>query len=101
MLRSLLNRLALVFFAITLVAIGGLYLYIAPGLETRLVNEKLKALATAAQRDIPERTRSTVDWPRLPANLENASTTLHGDCGQPASKPMSRPGVQAAGKPSP
>src|SRR5581483_1079047 len=51
MLRSLSNRLAIVFFAITFVAIGGLYLYIAPGLETRLINEKLSALAKAAQQD--------------------------------------------------
>ena len=45
---SLRNRLALVFFAITFVAIGVLYLYVAPGLETRLISEKLQALAGAA-----------------------------------------------------
>jgi two-component system OmpR family sensor kinase len=47
--RSLRNRLALLFFAITLLAIGGLYLYVAPGLQTRLMNEKLTELATAAR----------------------------------------------------
>ena len=47
---SLRNRLALVFFAITFVAIGVLYLYVAPGLETRLISEKLQALAGAAQK---------------------------------------------------
>jgi signal transduction histidine kinase len=48
---SLRNRLALVFFAITLLAIGGLYLYTVPGLETRLLNEKRGALAEFARRD--------------------------------------------------
>ena len=48
---SLRNRLALVFFAITFVAIGALYMYVAPGLQTRLVNEKRKELASSAQHD--------------------------------------------------
>ena len=38
---SLSNRLALVFFAITLLAVGALYLYVAPGLQSRLTGEKL------------------------------------------------------------
>jgi signal transduction histidine kinase len=46
---SLRNKLALVFFAITLVAIGAMYVYVAPGLQTRLVNERLKELASGAQ----------------------------------------------------
>jgi two-component system OmpR family sensor kinase len=45
---SLSNRLALVFFAITALAIGSLYLYVAPGLQSRLMGEKLTALASAA-----------------------------------------------------
>jgi two-component system OmpR family sensor kinase len=45
---SLRNRLALVFFAITLLAIGALYLYVAPGLQSRLMGEKLTSLATSA-----------------------------------------------------
>jgi two-component system OmpR family sensor kinase len=45
---SLRNRLAMVFFAITLLAIGAVYLYVAPGLQSRLISEKLAALATAA-----------------------------------------------------
>jgi two-component system, OmpR family, sensor kinase len=48
--HSLRNRLALVFFAITFVAIAALYVYVAPGLQTRLLNEKLSALASAADR---------------------------------------------------
>ena len=49
-MRSLRNRLALMFFAITFVAIAVLYLYVAPGLQTRLINEKLNALSAAAAR---------------------------------------------------
>lgn len=49
--RSLRNRLALVFFAITLVAIAALYLYVAPGLRSRLVNERLNLLLGAARTD--------------------------------------------------
>ena len=45
---SLRNRLALVFFAITFAAIAVLYLYVAPGLKSRLVDERLTELATAA-----------------------------------------------------
>ena len=40
---SLSNRLAVVFFAITALAIGVLYLYVAPGLQSRLMGEKLDA----------------------------------------------------------
>jgi signal transduction histidine kinase len=51
MRNSLRNRLAFVFFAITLVAIAALYVYVAPGLRSRLVNERISELATAAQQD--------------------------------------------------
>jgi signal transduction histidine kinase len=51
MTLSLRNRLALVFFAITFVAFAALYLYVAPGLQTRLVNQKRSELAAAARRD--------------------------------------------------
>jgi signal transduction histidine kinase len=47
---SLRNRLALVFFGIMLLAIGSLYLYVAPGLRSRLIRERVADLATAAQR---------------------------------------------------
>jgi signal transduction histidine kinase len=46
---SLRNKLVLVFFAIELLAIAGLYLYVAPGLQTRLINEKLSELAGTAR----------------------------------------------------
>ncbi|MBV8956038.1 MAG: HAMP domain-containing protein, partial [Solirubrobacterales bacterium] len=47
---SLSNKLALLFAAITVAAIGVLYLYVAPGLQQRLVDEKLDQLAAAAQK---------------------------------------------------
>jgi len=50
--RSLRNRLALLFSAITLAAIGVLYLYIAPQLETRLRDEKFAQLTAAARETV-------------------------------------------------
>lgn len=52
-MRSLRNRLAFLFFAITLAAIGVLYLYIAPQLESRLRDEKLAQLRAAADETSP------------------------------------------------
>jgi two-component system OmpR family sensor kinase len=51
---SLRNRLAVVFFAITLLAIATLYMFVAPGLQSRLVGEKLDQLAVAARSDSGE-----------------------------------------------
>ena len=48
---SLRNRLALIFFAVTLLSIGAVYLYVAPGLQTRLMGEKLGELGRAATHD--------------------------------------------------
>jgi signal transduction histidine kinase len=50
-MRSLRNRLVLVFFMVTFVAIAALYLYVAPGLQNRLLDEKLGALSRAASAD--------------------------------------------------
>ena len=49
--RSLRNRLALLFFAITLVAIAALYLYVAPGLRSRLIDGRVNGLLAAARSD--------------------------------------------------
>jgi two-component system OmpR family sensor kinase len=46
---SLRNRLALVFFAITLLSVAALYVYVAPGLQSRLMGEKLTSLAQSAR----------------------------------------------------
>jgi signal transduction histidine kinase len=50
-MHSLRNRLVLVFFAVTFVAIAALYVYVAPGLQNRLLDEKLGALERAASTD--------------------------------------------------
>ena len=65
---SLRNRLALVFFVITLVAIAALYLYVAPGLQSRLVDQKLSELSVAAQRY-----SGTADWSACPTTRATAS----------------------------
>ncbi len=48
---SLRNRLVLVFFAITLCALGALYLYVVPPLSSSLRDEELRRLSQEAQRD--------------------------------------------------
>jgi signal transduction histidine kinase len=55
-LNSLRNRVTLLFFAITFVAIAVLYMYVAPGLRSRLLNDELASLASVARR-----TSSTID----------------------------------------
>jgi len=47
---SLRNRLALFFFAVTLIAIGALYLYVAPDLQNRLISQRLSELRVDASR---------------------------------------------------
>ncbi len=47
-MRSIRVRLALIFSSITLTAIAGIYLYVAPQLESRLRDEKLDGLARNA-----------------------------------------------------
>ncbi len=47
---SLSNKLALLFAAVMFIAIGVLYLYVAPGLQTRLIDQKLSELALSARR---------------------------------------------------
>jgi signal transduction histidine kinase len=49
-MRSIRVRLALIFFAITLGAIAGVYAYVAPQLESSLRDEKLDALSRDANR---------------------------------------------------
>ena len=50
---SLRNRLVLVCFAVTFVAVGVLYLYVAPGLQSRLISERLGELSSDASRGAP------------------------------------------------
>jgi two-component system, OmpR family, sensor kinase len=75
---SLSNRLALGFTAITFLAIGVLYLYVAPGLQTRLVDEKLKELASSAHTDsgpITETVGGSEALPRIQAKVNAAGLT--------------------------
>ena len=52
-LRSLRNRLALIFALIVLAAIGGLYVYVTPPLQERLIAQKLDDLTQDARRWAP------------------------------------------------
>jgi signal transduction histidine kinase len=62
-LRSLRNRLAFLFFAITAAAIAALYLYLAPQLQSRLRAEKLRSLQVTAVNSIaPIRTAVAVTF---------------------------------------
>jgi signal transduction histidine kinase len=81
MRRSLRNRLALVFFAITLVAIAALYLYVAPGLRTRLTNERLSELMSAAHTDsaLIVKTIGSADPEAVVRNRVNAAALASGD----------------------
>lgn len=100
-MRSLRNRLAFLFFAITLAAIAALYLYIAPQLETRLRDEKVAQLRDAAGQtvrhirgvagtDVPDDELQAVV--RQAADDANARVTLlrvGTAAGQPALDPAS------------
>src|SRR3712207_6415567 len=49
-LRSIRTRLALLFFAITIAAVGFVFVYVAPPLETNLREQRLESLAEASKR---------------------------------------------------
>jgi two-component system, OmpR family, sensor kinase len=49
-LRSLRNRLALIFALIVLAAFGGIYVYVTPTLQERLIDQKLEDLTADAKR---------------------------------------------------
>src|SRR5262249_10912214 len=49
-LRSLRNRLALIFALIVLAAFGGIYFYVTPTLQERLIDQKLEDLTVDAKR---------------------------------------------------
>lgn len=55
---SLSDRLALLFFCVTLLAVGAVYVYVAPGLQSRLTGQKLAALAGAARKRSAELRRA-------------------------------------------
>jgi two-component system OmpR family sensor kinase len=81
MRHSLRNRLAIVFFAITLVAIAALYLYVAPGLRTRLINERLRELISAARSNSGQiiRTVGSADSATVVRERINSAALASGD----------------------
>ena len=78
---SLRNRLALVFFAITLLAIAVLYMYVAPGLANRLLGEKLDQLSIAARSySAPiSRTEGSADPASLVLDTVQRAALMSGD----------------------
>src|SRR5579884_2648154 len=79
--HSLRNRFTLVIFAITLLAIAALYLYVAPGLRTRLVNERLNDLLAAARAHSGEiiRTVGSNEPRQVVRGTVNAAALRSGD----------------------
>jgi signal transduction histidine kinase len=76
-LRSLRNRLALIFALIVCAAIGGLYIYVTPPLRERLVDQKLQDLATDAKRysgGIDRVAGTSVSTRTLNQRVQSAST---------------------------
>src|SRR5579864_1006069 len=81
MRRSLRNRLALVFFGVTLVAIAALYLYVAPGLRSRLLGQRTGELSAAARADSGQivRTVGSSQPARVVQEKVNAAALSSGD----------------------
>jgi signal transduction histidine kinase len=78
LLLSLRNRLALVFFGVTFVAIAALYLYVAPGLKTRLLDERLHELSAAASRysgRISDMIEASVSGASIRVEVDNAAAS--------------------------
>lgn len=78
MRRSLRNRLAMAFFAITLAAIAVLYVYVAPGLRTRLISERLgelEAAITGTSQQIVRTIGSPDPLQQVVARVDSAALT--------------------------
>lgn len=60
-LRSLRTRLTVLFFAVTLVAVGAMYFYVTPQLESSLREQKLRSLARTAREFTPQIRRTVID----------------------------------------
>jgi signal transduction histidine kinase len=74
--RSIRNRLALMFFAITLGAVAIIYFYVTPSLEANLRREKLRTLAQAAtlySGPLQQATVSNVPKPVVDREVRHAS----------------------------
>jgi signal transduction histidine kinase len=118
-MRSLRNRLAFLFFAITLAAIAVLYVYVVPQLQSRLRDEKLSQLTAAAKKTIAQLeptvgsrmpVREVRDAVRATSDAANARVTLLrvgyaggvpetstiADSSDPAIQPLSLPAADRA-----
>ncbi|MEJ7798836.1 MAG: HAMP domain-containing sensor histidine kinase [Solirubrobacteraceae bacterium] len=60
-LRSLRTRLTVLFFAVTLVAVGVVFFYVAPQLESSLTEQKLRSIARTARDFTPQLERMVLD----------------------------------------
>ncbi len=78
---SLSNRLALLFAAITLMAFAVLYLYVAPGLQTRLLGDQLAQLSSDARAHSKTVSRTVGSSQPLSSvqNRVNAAALATGD----------------------
>ena len=78
---SLRNRLTLVFSVITLLALAALYLYVTPGLQTRLLSDQQSGLAADAEHHSREIARTVGSNDRLAVvqNYVNAAALATGD----------------------
>jgi two-component system, OmpR family, sensor kinase len=81
MTLSLRNRLALVFSAITFLALAALYVYVAPGLQTRLLSDQLAELRADAQHHTAAiaQTVGSADPLQVVQNHVNAAALATGD----------------------
>ena len=81
MTLSLRNRLALVFSAITFLALAALYVYVAPGLQTRLLSDQLAELKTDASHHTVQiaKTVGSADPLAVVQNHVNAAALATGD----------------------
>ena len=60
-LRSLRTRLTVLFFAVTLVAVGVVFFYVTPQLESSLTEQKLRSLARTAREYTPQIREVVID----------------------------------------
>jgi signal transduction histidine kinase len=80
-LRTLRTRLTVLFFAVTLVAVGVVYFYVAPQLESSLRQQKLRSIARIAREFTPLIRTRVVDngtarqVNQLVANIGDATST--------------------------
>src|SRR3954464_4576109 len=76
-LRSLRNRLALIFALIVLAAFGGIYVYVTPTLQERLIDQKLEDLTADAKRftrGIDQVVGTSVSTATLKRRVQSAAT---------------------------